>query len=482
MDWNDLLQWIVFIVCAALVLGGALGMTLTMSMYRAGLSLMLCLVAMAGLFVLLEADMLAVIQVMMNVGGMLVMTLFMVMLMQDPGGEMMWDMKRKMQMPGFAALSMFMPPKPKAAAPKNHWPDPSRQMAGQDGAKVKMVHTNEKEEMKMAAQNQNQDGSMLKPKSSDPHRRLREIQQAMAVMQQQLGIMQQQLVALEEELDQPPNSTGSGGMDDMHHNSQPDMSSQGQSGPSAQQTQPTVYTCPMHPEVRSDKPGRCPKCGMDLVPVEGSDSRGGSDEHSGHQTMSGMGGQISSSGGGGDIAGMPGMTHTAGGDGTTNMDMTVASMQKRDPKGYYKMMEGMAMSTGQLKLAGIFSIVAGLVLVFLIVRVAWLPKPLALDLDGPTRVGDLLLSDYMMAFEGAALLILAGIVGAVVLARRERKPPKNKQQSSNAVTNRVAPKQTQDNKPAFSKSNPKNVSVADKAVASYIAVGSSGTISKEVGL
>ena len=26
----------------------------------------------------------------------------------------------------------------------------------------------------------------------------------------------------------------------------------------------TVYTCPMHPEVLSDKPGKCPKCGMSL--------------------------------------------------------------------------------------------------------------------------------------------------------------------------------------------------------------------------
>lgn len=26
-----------------------------------------------------------------------------------------------------------------------------------------------------------------------------------------------------------------------------------------------IYTCSMHPEVISDKPGKCPKCGMDLV-------------------------------------------------------------------------------------------------------------------------------------------------------------------------------------------------------------------------
>ena len=35
-------------------------------------------------------------------------------------------------------------------------------------------------------------------------------------------------------------------------------------------SQPAVkqlYTCPMHPDVISDKPGKCPKCGMNLVPV-----------------------------------------------------------------------------------------------------------------------------------------------------------------------------------------------------------------------
>jgi len=26
-----------------------------------------------------------------------------------------------------------------------------------------------------------------------------------------------------------------------------------------------IYTCSMHPEVRTDKPGQCPKCGMVLI-------------------------------------------------------------------------------------------------------------------------------------------------------------------------------------------------------------------------
>ena len=37
--------------------------------------------------------------------------------------------------------------------------------------------------------------------------------------------------------------------------------------PPAPSASPSMYRCPMHPEVTSAVPGTCPKCGMTLVPV-----------------------------------------------------------------------------------------------------------------------------------------------------------------------------------------------------------------------
>ncbi len=52
-----------------------------------------------------------------------------------------------------------------------------------------------------------------------------------------------------------------------------------------------IYICPMHPEIRQERPGRCPECGMNLVPTDAGDSHHEHDassvapeKHAGHST------------------------------------------------------------------------------------------------------------------------------------------------------------------------------------------------------
>ncbi len=46
----------------------------------------------------------------------------------------------------------------------------------------------------------------------------------------------------------------------------------------------SVWTCPMHPQVKQTKPGRCPTCGMNLIATQGE-----SGTHTGHDASAGHG-------------------------------------------------------------------------------------------------------------------------------------------------------------------------------------------------
>ena len=89
MELAPAAQYVAFAVMTFIAVAGALGMTTTMSMYRSAIFLMASFIGVGGLFILLMADLLGLLQVMMYIGGMLVMALFMVLFSGDPGGAMM---------------------------------------------------------------------------------------------------------------------------------------------------------------------------------------------------------------------------------------------------------------------------------------------------------------------------------------------------------------------------------------------------------
>lgn len=92
MILGPLAQILAFTLLSLIAILGALGMATTMSMYRSGIFLMGSFIGVSGLFILLSADLLGLLQIMMYIGGMLVMILFMALFSHDPGGDMMAGM------------------------------------------------------------------------------------------------------------------------------------------------------------------------------------------------------------------------------------------------------------------------------------------------------------------------------------------------------------------------------------------------------
>lgn len=83
---------IVFAVLSVIVLGAAVMVVTNRNLFHSALYLILAFLGMAGLYILLEAEFLAGVQVLIYVGAVAVLILFAIMLsgryMQDPGRQL----------------------------------------------------------------------------------------------------------------------------------------------------------------------------------------------------------------------------------------------------------------------------------------------------------------------------------------------------------------------------------------------------------
>jgi len=74
------IQHVVFIILSAIALAGALGVVLSRRLFRSALFLVLSFVGVAGFYILLEAGLLAMIQLLVYVGAIAILIIFAIML------------------------------------------------------------------------------------------------------------------------------------------------------------------------------------------------------------------------------------------------------------------------------------------------------------------------------------------------------------------------------------------------------------------
>lgn len=74
------MPWILFIFLSVITLGGGLGVVVTRNVVHAALFLLVSLVAVAGLFLILLAEFLALVQVLIYGGAIIIVLLFAIML------------------------------------------------------------------------------------------------------------------------------------------------------------------------------------------------------------------------------------------------------------------------------------------------------------------------------------------------------------------------------------------------------------------
>ena len=98
-----LFQEVTFWILSVMAIGGALGVVMVPDLFRAALLLIVVFIAVAGFFILLSAEFLAVVQVLIYVGAIAILIIFAVMLTRD---VQRGNLPNRLQLPAavFAAL------------------------------------------------------------------------------------------------------------------------------------------------------------------------------------------------------------------------------------------------------------------------------------------------------------------------------------------------------------------------------------------
>lgn len=320
MILGPIAQLVAFTLLSLIALLGALGMATTMSMFRSGIFLMASFIGTAGLFILLSADLLGLLQVMMYIGGMLVMVLFMVLFMHDPGGSMMAGMKLPLIERVFSR-GLLPKGEPDDGGLRAH---AAHQHAGHD---PQAEHAHPSGHMDMAEGAEHHAGHRAEPTHGHA---------------------------------QHPSDT------------QMDMAD------------------PDHRMMAHETPG------------DGQSGRASATGHANH---------------GSEESGTMAHGHTAS-SGMSHEEMDHSSMDHGAMD-----MSGMSMVTPVRRWAVVLGVLTGMLfVVLLLLRPAWPTVDAQPNPNSAEQVGLLLMDKYMMAFEGAGLLILVGIFGAVYLGRPDRHP------------------------------------------------------------
>ena len=128
-----LFQDVVFWLLSVLTIGAALGVVLVKDLFRAALLLVLVFISVAGFFVLLSAEFLAVVQVLIYAGAIAILIIFAVMLTRD---VQRGNLANRLQIPA-ATIAALLLVALVVVAVQTDW----RMLSGQDLEKAQVIQT-----------------------------------------------------------------------------------------------------------------------------------------------------------------------------------------------------------------------------------------------------------------------------------------------------------------------------------------------------